>query len=138
MNSFKYFLHRYACKNNYLFRFKPAPTTFAANLLRCRGGSKNHKIFKMELSPTTVNSWKLLTIIRKCPILVMTGFMDQTLTSLWQLWQLIEIVQTFTIPLVYFKDYQHNNGRSFKENQAQIQLINKILIEKLNSSFFRT
>ena len=36
------------------------------------------------------------------------------------------------------KDYQHNNGRSLKENQAQIQLTFTILIEKLNSSFFHT
>ena len=56
------------------------PTTFAANLLHCRGGSKNPTTFETELFATIVNSQKLLTIIGKCLILVMAGFMDQSLT----------------------------------------------------------
>ena len=48
------------------------------------------------------------------------------------------IDETFTISVVWFKDYQHNNRTSLRENQAQIQLTYTILIEKLSSNFFYT
>ena len=66
----------------------------------------------------------------KFPILVWRG-------SWISLWQLIVIAETFAF-FFLFKDYQHNNQRILKENQAQIQMTYTILIEKLNSSFYHT
>ena len=48
------------------------PTSLAANLSWCRGGSRNPTAIKMEL---------FATIIAKCSILVMTGFMNLSLTT---------------------------------------------------------
>ena len=64
------------------------------------------------------------------PHLGMAGFMDQSLTINRDCWNICLFF--------LFKDYQHNNQRILKENQAQIQMTYTILIEKLNSSFYHT
>ena len=57
------------------------PTAFAANLLQCIGGSRNPTTFNMELFATIANGYKPLTIVAKCSILLMTVFMDLSLTT---------------------------------------------------------
>ena len=57
------------------------PTAFGADLLQCRGVSKNLTAFKMKLFATIANGQMLLTIIVKCSILVISGFMDLSLTT---------------------------------------------------------
>ena len=51
-------------------------TSFGADLLQCRAGSRNAATFKMKLYATVGNCETLLTSITKCSILVMTGFID--------------------------------------------------------------
>ena len=49
-------------------------TTFAANLLRCRGGSKNPITFKIELSATIVNRVKAVNYYWEVSHLSYGGF----------------------------------------------------------------
>ena len=49
-------------------------TTFAAKLLRCKGGSKNPIAFKTELSATIVNRVKAVNYYREVSHLSYDGF----------------------------------------------------------------